>query len=295
MVATSCTLLSGCSHRLPPQGALYERLNNRGPVLLSSTNPYLPANRLLSEELDNSPELRDFVSQRGAPSAIQVAQGVFERTELTLIYPAEKEVYPLTKRRSGWTIGAPEPISERSLEQIEEELALGGMTLGDIVESKRYAIAMLPAAQSDNEALATEDESLATESGGDSSEEVSAHGNTARASLSLDRQGRLPVKAARNEGASTPSMGSTFHEKGRSTVSISRSGTLRHTVTLQGETLSALAMWYTGDASNLYQIAKFNKISPKKGLSLGQSINIPAKLLKNKKPLTSAHLMRISR
>ena len=278
----------GCSHRLPPQGALYERLNNRGPVLLSATNPYLPANRLLSEELDNSAELRDFVSQRGAPSAIQVAQGLFERTELTLIYPAEKEVYPLIKRRSGWAIGAPESLSDKALKQIEEELALGGMTLGDIVESKRYAIAVLPSSQVGGvteiggEALNAEDVGFAN----------SDDPESARASLALDKTGRLPVKAA-TEGALAGEVSAP--KKKSSNVSFSRSGTLIHTVTIPGETLSALSMWYTGDASHMYQIAKFNKISPKKGLYLGQSINIPAKLLKNKKPLTQAHLTRISR
>lgn len=253
-------LVLGCSSQLPPQGALYQRLSNRGPVLLSADNPYLPANRLLSEELGNSAELREFVAQRGSPAAIQVTQGMLARTELSLIYPAENEIYHLAKKQTGWAIGAPESLSESALEQIENELALGGMTLGDTREANRYVAAVLPPPydyESDRD----------------------------RASLAQDDgppKSSVPEKLSRrlNYGGGAK----------LAKTKIVRGGALHHTVTFPGESLSVVASWYTASVSNISAIAKANKISRDGGLRLGQVVIIPAKLLKNKRPLSLSYL-----
>lgn len=259
-ITSVLVVVQGCSTQLPPKGGLYQRLSNRGPVLLSTENPYLPANRLLSEELNKSGELRDFIAQRGSPAAIQVTQGLLSRTELYLIYPAENEVYRLAQRQSGWSVGEPEAISADVLEKIESELALGGVSLGDTRNAKKYIAAILPSSEADDDSTRA---SLAH------SEDVEEKGRKATTSQS---KGEKPS--------------STKHAK----VSMLRNGGLVHSVTFPGESLSVIAAWYTGATSNTGLIAKANKIGQNKGVRIGQSVTIPAKLLKNRKPLSQAFL-----
>jgi hypothetical protein len=255
----------GCSSTLPPQGALYQRLKDRGPVLLSADNPYLPANRLLSEELNASAQLREFVSRRGAPAALQVNQGVLERTELSLIYPAEDEVYRMVKRSKGWVIGAPEPLDDDALKQIEDELALGGMTLTDTRNSGSYVAAILPHTNEQDEESAYDRASLS----GNFEEEIELPKVRSAKRVPNPNRGEAPIKVSKSKG-------------------------LIHTVSFPGESLSVLATWYTGAASNLYAIARANGVDPRSSVKLGQSVTIPPKLLKNKRPLTQGALRRLT-
>jgi hypothetical protein len=258
-IVSILAMLQGCSTQLPLKGGLYQRLSNRGPVLLSTENPYLPANRLLSEELNNSAELREFISQRGSPAAIQVTQGLLSRTELSLIYPAENEVYRLAQKQSGWSVGEPEALSADVLEKIEDELALGGVSLGDTRDVQKYAAAMLPASELDDD--------------------------SSRASLARSEAGDTEKKSSSTFGKSRQSIG-IRHAK----VAILKNGGLVHSVTFPGESLSVIAAWYTGATSNTALIAKANKLSTNKVVKIGQSVIIPPKLLKNRKPLSQAFL-----
>ena len=61
-----------------------------------------------------------------------------------------------------------------------------------------------------------------------------------------------------------------------------------HYVTFSGETLSILARWYTGDRSNAGKIARINRIADPDKLSTGDTIIIPAYLLRNKNRLTES-------
>ena len=250
-------VLAGCSGSGGSASGLYDRLNNRGPVLLSSDNPYLPANRLLSQELEKSAEMRDFVAKRGSPAAIAVKNGILERTELSLFYPSESEVYTLVRKPSGWVVGAPQPLSDESLARLEEELAVGRFTT--------FHGAGFPHKGSGE---------------GRGSEEHSA-------------RARLDAR--------WPSWPQHSPDKGRgdgrqvAVVKIARNGTLTHTVTFPGESLSVVAVWYTGAASNLYAIARANGIAPEKYLKLGEQVIIPARIVRNKKPLTSATVQRLRR
>jgi hypothetical protein len=259
-ISIACALflapvLTGCSGTTRSATGLYDRLNNRGPVLLSSDNPFLPANRLLSQELESSSEMRDFVAKRGSPAAIAVRNGILERTELSLFYPSESEVYTLVRKPSGWVVGAPEPLSDETLARLEEELAVGGFS------TSRPAGAVLKDGGQ-----------------GDLDQEHSARARF---------DGKWP---------SWPQQAtSNSHSGGRQSavVRIARNGTLTHTVTFPGESLSVVAVWYTGAASNLYLISRANGIAPEQYLKLGEQVVIPAKIAKNKKPLTAAAVQRL--
>lgn len=252
-------ILQGCSTQLPFKGGLYQRLSNRGPVLLSTENPFLPANRLLSEELHNSAELRDFIAERGSPAAIEVTQSLLSSTELSLIYPAENEVYRLAQRKSGWSVGEPEALSTEVLEKIESELALGGVSLGDTGDAQKYVAAILPSGE------------LA---------EDTTRASLAPSDMSGNKRGS-PPNSAKRERNSVPRLAK---------ITVLKNGGLVHSVTFPGESLSVIAAWYTGATSNTTLIAKANKITKDKVVKIGQSVTIPSKLVKNRKPLSQAFL-----
>jgi len=60
---------------------------------------------------------------------------------------------------------------------------------------------------------------------------------------------------------------------------------LEHTVRYQGETLSLIAKWYTGEAKNWSILSRENSsVSPNK-LKIGTTIQIPRNLLTNTEPM----------
>lgn len=67
-------------------------------------------------------------------------------------------------------------------------------------------------------------------------------------------------------------------------------GDLLHQVTFKGESIVVLAKWYTLDSGNAARIARVNQLSATAALPMGQSVTIPAYLLKNKKRLTEGAL-----
>lgn len=115
-------LMSGCVGGVVGGGPLLERLNGRGPVLLASDNPYLPANRLLEDEIKSSDAMREFIDRRGPPGAIGVARRIFRKPEIQLYYPKEGEVYSFRRKSGDWLTLGPEEISavDRDLLAVSE-------------------------------------------------------------------------------------------------------------------------------------------------------------------------------
>lgn len=65
---------------------------------------------------------------------------------------------------------------------------------------------------------------------------------------------------------------------------------LIHTIKYSGETLGAIAAWYTGSLSNWREIAKFNpNLNPNK-LRLGDSVMIPSNLVRRTEPFSKQGL-----
>ena len=63
-----------------------------------------------------------------------------------------------------------------------------------------------------------------------------------------------------------------------------------HTVALQGETLSAIAKWYTGSANNWRELAAANPDLDPNRIFLGNEIVIPEDLLITRDPLPQSFL-----
>jgi hypothetical protein len=67
---------------------------------------------------------------------------------------------------------------------------------------------------------------------------------------------------------------------------ISPKGDLVHYVTFPEETLSLVARWYTFDRNNAEKIGRMNQLPTSAPLSIGDTIIVPAYLLKNRSRLS---------
>ncbi len=75
-----------------------------------------------------------------------------------------------------------------------------------------------------------------------------------------------------------------------STTSSKKDDSYVHQVKWQGEILSLIATWYTGDMNNWRTIAKSNPdLNPKK-IAIGDKIRIPSALLITRKPMPKSYL-----
>jgi hypothetical protein len=113
-IALSITIVSsGCSSNTPA----FEGITNRGVIPVSPQSPFIGSNVFLSQEMEQSSYLYNFISTRGAPQAIQV-QGSHEMdSELLMFYSKEREYYlaipqvdPQSKAKE-WIIRGPFPIT----------------------------------------------------------------------------------------------------------------------------------------------------------------------------------------
>ncbi len=135
LAVTRCfcaVLMSGCVGGVVGGGPVLERLNGRGPVMLASDNPYLPANRLLEDEMKASNAMREFVDRRGRPTAIGVTRGILKRPEIQLYYPDAGEVYSFKHKGGDWLTRGPEEISSAD----REVLALNETSAQDLSVQK---------------------------------------------------------------------------------------------------------------------------------------------------------------
>jgi len=117
--ALGLLVLWGCStSSIKPHSGLIERLRNRGPVALSSENPFLAGNLLISKEMENSPEMAGFVRHRGAPSAIEVERDMFSPLRIHFYYPDSREQFTLEDVDGTWVIRGPLVVPRDTMKQI---------------------------------------------------------------------------------------------------------------------------------------------------------------------------------
>ena len=115
-MATLCGV--GCAVLAINDPTLIDRLAGRGPVALSTDNPYIAANLLLAREMEQSAELRGFLEKKGAPPAIEVRRDFFAPPQLELFYPMTHQRYVLEPLGTTWLIPSPQPLEGEKLQQI---------------------------------------------------------------------------------------------------------------------------------------------------------------------------------
>lgn len=254
--------VSGCASR---SGAipLLDRLDGRGPVILSHENPFLPADRVFDNAAANSSVIQELVEQQGKPTALSVEKGLLRSTTLTFYYPGKEEFYTLKPAGDDWEVSGPDIMFPDEAQQMLSDLGV--------------AVPM-PAKPSAHEGVPS---TLGRSRGSLSNlDTISARGRMhpeGVAARSSDDVTLRTKSAGKDDRRRTPE---------KATVKKLASGALQHTVTFQGETLASVSKWYTGSAKNSGAIAKLNKIKAEGRLTVGEKIVIPRQLVKTYAPLT---------
>ncbi len=259
-------IITGCTASTPINDSLIGRLNNRGPVALSSENPYLAANLLISREME-SEELRGFIKHRGAPAALEVEKKSFNPLILHFYYPENQEYFDLEQIEDGWMIRGPFHIPHDKYKEVS--LATRGI--------RGNPKLVLPK-QSDtpwrDNVNYLEPQDVASQ----------VHGGKLHAKLKEDQSSYTET-----ERLNAPIEPRFEHEAAttlKHPAELTPRGDVVHYVTLPGETLSMISRWYTQDRSNAGRIARINKLNNPDDLKIGDMIIVPSYLVKNKSRLT---------
>jgi hypothetical protein len=144
----SCTYLSACAS-FQPGLMTRDNLLNRGPVIVSRTNPYIASNILMAREVKLSPTLKGFLKIRGTPEAIEIRKNFFQPYVMFFYYSSQREQYVLEEVNDDWVIRGPEQIrgdssqalaslapekittTEKPAEPLEKEVDLEDLMLPD--------------------------------------------------------------------------------------------------------------------------------------------------------------------
>ena len=246
--------------------SILSRIRNRGPVALSSENPYLAANLLLSKEMEQSTELKGFIEHRGVPSAMEVEHEFFDPLVMILYYPAERQLYTLEETDKTWFIRGPSPLEGETLKKVLAVAAFQRPT-GKLPD-RSETVQPSPVPTTGIEVLAS----------------AAPLPNPGFQSPATRQAQSAPSATATLTDAEIVSQLAKGHEK--QLAEVSPKGDIVHYVTYPDETLVAIARWYTLDAANEGRLARINRIKEGYPLSLGDTIIIPSYLIRNKLRLT---------
>ena len=292
----ACTLvvsvfLLSCTQTLRINDGLISRLQNRGPVALSSDNPYLAANLLLAREMEQSVELRGFVEHRGAPNALEVEKPRFGHLQMHLYYPESREFYSVEEVQKIWIIRGPLTIPREKMKSVstitrnvagEPSLTVRNISPGPF-ESYSEKARDFFGEPKQAEALVAK-EIYARE----------------RASMEHNQTSNLTFRHNRPEESLEAREQTLTHtiellrEQSPHPAEITPKGDLVHYVTYAGETLSMIARWFTDERANVGRLARINKLQNPNELSIGDEVIIPSYLVKNKSRLTEEAVKRLA-
>ncbi len=146
LILVGC-LLSSCSGH----SELSARLAGRGPLPLSTSNPYIASNLLLAEKAGSSDVVKGFIQYRGLPTAIEVENPLLNPTVISFYYPTSAEYYTIEEAKEKDIIAGPFVIEAEKLSIINTAtqrfsgtpVLLEGAALG----TKKPAYTMQPATQ----------------------------------------------------------------------------------------------------------------------------------------------------
>jgi hypothetical protein len=224
--------LSGCSIKIQPRSATFDKISGKGPLILVSTDEMQPTHQFLVEHLSGSDSLRLLVKEHGMPEGISVEREFLQTTILKLFYLKYGEVYVCARQEGAWVVIGAEPISAADVDALKRQQSKAAPVIADL-GSKPAVVAP-----------------------------VAFH---------PDLRGQLKPPGI----------------AGVARLDSSRSGYVHH-VTFPGETMTALADWYTQDARNATRLARANRRSPDQPLRIGDTVSIPRALIRNLDPFPEA-------
>jgi|GEM_PF-3921689 len=119
-----CFCCSGCALFSPFKGSdsiVEARLNGRGPVYVSSDNPYLAANLFLKSAAAKSADFAGFLKLRGNPSRIEYSRRFLSEPNLVLYYDQTHESYNSIYTNGVWVFEAQRSESLRGLQVSQDQ------------------------------------------------------------------------------------------------------------------------------------------------------------------------------
>ncbi len=313
----SSLLLQACSTGAPTS-PLFTRLENRGPVSLSTENPFIASNLFVSQQAERSSVIRGFLKYRGAPAAIEINNSFMKRAEVLYYYPESREFYSLESDAGTWIVSGPDRIPPQSMLVVSQLTRdLNGSPILRVTEHPELIVA-------DNDPYVDHpnDKRLA------SAKQSMLGSDPVERELDLP-QGQYPAARQANVFKSTPddtvSKASKRSQKGATSNSqaftnsaaqeisekqlntaldqlqkasgeqaeLSPKGDLVHYVTFSGETLSIISRWYTHDRANAGRIARINDLNSPDNLQIGDVVVIPRYLLRNRLRLSEPALKQL--
>lgn len=286
---------------LGPNAALVNRLKNRGPVTISTENPFLAGNLLLTKEVERSEEVRGFIKHRGSPAAIEVRKEFFTPLTMQFYYPETRQQYSLELAEGVWVIAGPTTIDR---EKMKEILALlrGQSTQTrtsqpDEQNQSHTAPGSDPATQHSS-TDGTEDPFLERLEKASQDESFRSPAQATQQQSAADTPLTLPTPAVARTAAAQPSdsqvISALAKKYGGQNAEISPQGDLVHYVTYSGETLPMIARWYTFDRTNADKLARINNLRNPHTLSVGDMVVIPSYMLKNKSRMSEKAVQELS-
>ncbi|MCB0340291.1 MAG: hypothetical protein KDD53_11835, partial [Bdellovibrionales bacterium] len=322
VVLISLTLL-GCT-MAPSRAHLYPGVGNRGIVAVSPTNPYISSNLFLSNEMERSYNLKNFVRTRGTPKAIRIVERPFDGSEVVLFYPEDNIIYTAERDPKlgslEWMIKGPYPISVTDLKLMRHIMFERSETPVLRMEGRqvRYASRSSssemeytdivprvpkihpPAKPKEPKKIVTKSETKKEQIEAKPSEVNKTEKESKESKINKVEDEKTPTEEKptivepRLPGMTAPSGKWVPLNTDQQAILMSlgyaeraQNGDIIHTVDFDDQNLAAIAKWYTGDSANASKIALANKIADDKPLTKGQRITVPLAIATNIQAMSS--------
>lgn len=256
--------LSGCLGLGAGTPPLLSRIENVGPVPVSSNNPFLRGNLVVAELVRGNSVFAKFISTHGEPEALEVQTSFFGPLILHLFYSKKAQSYRFEKIGDSWLIDGPHPLppSFARLGLFNSEHS-PGISTEEAMDTGTAPVL--------SDSLHSETDPFIA---------GLANSKEAAGFKSVDPK----VAAHTQEQERFLEEISKYRSEEERPAELSPGGDLVHYVTFDGETLEHLAAWYTGELENVERLARIGQsvgqIQPGKELELGDQIIIPKYMVK---------------
>lgn len=311
-------LLTSCHYKI----SNYPSLVNQGILPISKQQAYIGTNLFLSNEMQESPYLYNFLKSQGAPDAIEIVSKSFNNDRFYLYYYNAKEVYIADPRVSHgkreWIIKGPKIPNWRDLKLIrnvidlskdETPLVVNGrqeyfkskssslqtsasLTEVKNVDKKIIDLSKLPKSAPTRKIVKKKYTPVRQKV----KKVVAKEPVVTEQSENIEPKDTLIATAPKEDFLTSLEDLKTYKpiNSDKMAIAISKGyanrdeqGNVIHTVKSYTETLQAISYWYTGNEINAVEIEKFNNLSDASNLKIGQRIIIPFSMLKNVKQMVN--------
>lgn len=310
------TLLTSCHYKI----SNYPSLVNQGILPISKQQAYVGANLFLSNEMQASPYLYNFLKKQGAPDAIEIVSKSFNNDRFYLYYYNAKEVYIADPRIShgkrNWIIKGPKIPNWRDLKSLRNVIDLSKDEAPFVIDGKEEyfktkspsnlpTVTMQEVKNIDQKVVdlaklpkSAPKRNVPRKRYTPKKTQVVKQVAPKEATQNIEQKQALEnqgtIEAPKDDFITSLEDLKTYHpiNSDKMAIAVSKGyanrdeqGNVIHTVKSYTETLQAISYWYTGNEINAVEIEKFNNLTDASNLRIGQKIIIPFSMLKNVKQM----------